>query len=314
MAAEQVVERAEQAVEPAVEAGADTALEGLARLVAAEVDAAVPERVVVAPWGEVASTSGAFVVDAEAGEAVVAAFAAHGTDLPIDFEHQTLGGAYASPQGTAPAAGWITGLAVVAGEGLVATVNWTEEGRRMLASRAYRYLSPVALIRAEDRRIVGLHSVALTNKPAIVGMKPVVHKAKPSADAVVAALSARLAVAPGTDVEVLLAAADARLAALEEQGLRREAEGLVAEAQAAGKLAPAQQEWAIALALQDRVLFGEWMRTAPVIVVPGRTAPPAAGVGESAGRAAGARREYRASALLQSLTSEEAYVASSSRW
>jgi phage I-like protein len=316
----------------------------LARIAAAELDGAVPERVLVAPWGEVASTSGSFVVDADAGAAVIAAFAAHGTDLPIDFEHQTLGGSYASPQGTAPAAGWIMALELVAGEGIVATVNWTEEGRRMLASRAYRYLSPVALIRQDDRRLVALHSVALTNKPAIVGMKPVVNResvmeepveaSQPNgepasgdlgdpgmeiptvngAGAVVAALSARLALAPETDAMTLLAAAEARLAALEDAARRQEADGLVAAAQAAGKLTPAQREWAFSLAMKDRRLFAAWARSAPVVVATGRIAAPAGGavVGEGA-RAALARSEYRASRTLQALTSEDAYVAEALR-
>jgi len=293
----------------------------LARIAAAELDGAVPQRVLVAPWGEVASTSGSFVVDAEAGAAVMAAFAAHGTDLPIDFEHQTLGGAYASPQGTAPAAGWITGLEVIEGEGVVATVNWTEEGRRMLASRAYRYLSPVALIRQDDRRLVALHSVALTNKPAIVGMRAVVNRdgaaegeEASSTDAVTAALSARLALPAESDVVTLLAAAEARLAVLENTVREREADGLVAAAMAAGKLTPAQRDWALALALKNRALFDEWVRTAPVVVMTGRIAAPAAGAGCGAAvRAERARGEYRASRALQALTSEEAYVAESLR-
>lgn len=299
------------------EAGAGAAAAGgLARLVGAELeglmpDGAVPERVVVTPWGMVESTNGSFVVDEEAGAAVVAAFTAHGTDLPIDFEHQTLGGAYASPQGTAPAAGWITALAAVPGEGIVATVNWTEEGRRMLASRAYRYLSPVALIRPEDRRMIGLHSVALTNKPAIVRMVPVVNRENPmtgpDAAGVVAALSARLALPADTDTATLLAAAESRLAALEVEARRQEAERSVAAAQAAGKLTAAQREWALALAESDPSSFAEWARTAPVVVTPGRMPAPTACRG--AADAARARREYRADRLLQALTSEEAYVA-----
>ncbi|MCB9849136.1 MAG: hypothetical protein H6817_00355 [Phycisphaerales bacterium] len=290
----------------------------LARLVGAELSGDVPQRVVVAPWGEVESTSGAFVVDAEAGDAVVAAFAAHATDLPIDFEHQTLGGAYASPQGTAPAAGWITALAAVAGEGIVATVNWTDEGRRVLASRAYRYLSPVALIRKDDRRLVALHSVALTNKPAIVGMTPVVNDARGAAcedeGAVLAALSQRLALAPDADAHTVLAAAEARLAVMEEAAARRDAEELVIVATATGKLTAAQREWALSLALADRALFDEWLRTAPVVVTVGRTAPPAGGGNaRETSNAAHARREYRANRVLQGLTSEDAYVAEALR-
>ena len=65
----------------------------------------VPARVLIAPWGEVASANGTFVVDEPAGAAVLEAFREHGTDIPVDYEHQSLGGAYASPSGQAPAAG-----------------------------------------------------------------------------------------------------------------------------------------------------------------------------------------------------------------
>jgi phage I-like protein len=174
----------------------------------------VPREVLVAPWGVVESVNGTFVVDDEGSRLVIAAFEAQGTELPIDYEHQTLGGGYASPTGQAPAAGWIKRLWVrtpdqigaaiafhppcprllrggegdaASGEaalqgtpakapGLYADVEWTEPAKTQLAARQYRYLSPVAIVRKSDRRLVALHSAALTNKPAIVGMRPIVNK------------------------------------------------------------------------------------------------------------------------------------------
>ncbi len=64
----------------------------------------VPSRVLLAPWGTVDSANGSFVLDDESARLAVAAFNEHGTDLPIDYEHQTLGGTYSSPTGKAPAA------------------------------------------------------------------------------------------------------------------------------------------------------------------------------------------------------------------
>lgn len=176
----------------------------------AEVSDAVPREVLVAPWGVVESANGTFVVDEEGARLAIAAFEAQGTDLPIDYEHQTLGGGYASPTGQAPAAGWIKRLFVVrpvgiackgdratdgrsdeenpvtrapsfslggrAGAGLYAEVEWTEPARAQLAARQYRYLSPVAIVRKSDRRLVALHSAALTNKPAILGMRAIVNR------------------------------------------------------------------------------------------------------------------------------------------
>ncbi len=99
----------------------------LVALRSAELEAdAAPSRVLVAPWGEVQSTRGNFVVDAEALAATIEQFREHGTDLPIDFEHQTLGGAFSSPDGLAPAAGWIKELVSVESVGLMAEVEWTD--------------------------------------------------------------------------------------------------------------------------------------------------------------------------------------------
>ncbi|MCB9852774.1 MAG: hypothetical protein H6819_06735 [Phycisphaerales bacterium] len=140
------------------------------------LDAVPPARVLVVPWGYVKSKNHDFVVDREAADAMVAALTAHGTDLPIDFEHTTMGGEFASPDGSAPAMGWIKALSIEEGVGIWADVEWTERGANFIAKKEYRYLSPVVLVRKSDSRAVGLHSVGLTNKPAIVGMAPIANK------------------------------------------------------------------------------------------------------------------------------------------
>ena len=139
---------------------------------------AVPRRVLLAPWGKVESTNGSFVLDDDSARLAIQAFEEHGTDVPIDYEHQTLGGTFSSPSGTAPAAGWIKRLLAESGVGLLAEIEWTDHAKKMLAAKEYRYLSPVAIIRKSDRKLVGIHSAALTNKPAIVGMLPIVNRAE----------------------------------------------------------------------------------------------------------------------------------------
>ncbi len=276
----------------------------------------VPSRLVVAPWGQVESKSGTFVVDQESGDEAVAAFEAHGTDLPIDFEHQTLGGVYASPTGAAPAAGWITGLEVVPGEGLVASVTWTDQARELLAAKAYRYLSPVVLLRKSDRKLVAIHSVALTNKPAIVGMAAIVnHEAAHvvnDLDTELAALRERLDVDDASDASTVLAAASERIRELEESSRASEIDGLIDRAMSDGKLSPAQRAWATRLAHADRELFDQWLQSAPVVVSLGQlvtgSQPGAVKSGEKA-LAHRARQEYQACRSLWGLTSEEAYVA-----
>jgi len=310
---------------------------------------AVPRRVLLAPWGRVESTHGSFVVDDESARLAIEAFEAHGTDLPIDYEHQTLGGVYSSPNGQAPAAGWIKRVEAVPGVGLLADIEWTEQGERMLGAKEYRYLSPVAVIRKTDRRLIAVHSAALTNKPAIRGMEAIVNRdsSPPSAAPVgssfppyqggtegglestssaadrvagdgadadvapMALLRTELNMPEESEVEEVLLAASRRLVALREEANRRHVEQRMEEAIRAGKLVEAQRTWAEALVAREEGLFDEWLRTAPVIVRTGRSAPPegsAVANGER-NRAARARAEYRSSPLLARLTSEEAYVA-----
>lgn len=289
-----------------------------------------PSRVLVAPWGEVKSAKGPFVVDGEAAKLVIEAFRAHGTDIPVDYEHQSLGGEYTSPSGQAPAAGWIRALSVVEpgegreGPGLFADVEWTEAARRRLSAKEYRYLSPVVLVRKSDRRMVALHSAALTNKPAIVGMKAIVNsevsratdpgegQSSPrSLSAETEALRRRLGLGEDSDSREVLITAEARLASLADQSLRREAEERVVEAMRAGKLTQAQRPWALSLAMKDPESFEEWLRTAPVLVVPGRINPPAGeDVADQRRLAviASARAEYRSQPELSLITSEQAWI------
>jgi phage I-like protein len=281
-------------------------------------DRPVPERILIAPWGHVQSTNGAFVVDDEAASSVADAFAAHGTDLPIDYEHQTLGGRFSSPTGAAPAAGWIKAIESAPQRGLFAQVRWTDEAVEQLGAGQYRYLSPVAIVRKCDRKLVALHSAALTNKPAIVGMTPIVNRraADGDQDAAIVALREQLALDASCPLETVLAAAAHRLAELEGAERERAAEARVDEAFRAGKLTVAQRDWAMRLALEDHTLFDQWQAVAPVLAPSGRceppdtclTAAPAARRAETAARA-----EYRANPGLAGVTSEEAYVADARR-
>lgn len=280
----------------------------------------VPTRVLVAPWGRVESTNGSFVVDDESARLAVAAFDAQATELPIDYEHQTLGGAYSSPTGQAPAAGWIKRLFAETGVGLLAEIEWTVQGRERLATKEYRYLSPVAIIRKVDRKLVALHSAALTNKPAVVGMEPIVNRgASPrfeaSADPLTL-LKAELELPDETAAEEVLAAASRRLIHLRQQATRQQVEDRVGEAMRAGKLVEAQRAWAEALVAREEGLFDEWFRTAPVIVERGLTAAPHSTDVANRGRQAAAARawaEFASHRLLSALTTEEAYVADALR-
>jgi phage I-like protein len=279
---------------------------------AAHVVDGPPAQILISPWGRVESTAGSFLFDEQAAAATIEAFVAHGVDLPIDYEHQTLGGQYSAPDGLAPAAGWIKALRAVSPEqakdnqtpGLWAEVVWTPEASEKLVDRKYRYISPVALVRRSDSRVIGLHSAALTNKPAIVGMRPVVNSGDGSDR-----LRELLALDEHATEDVILVAAAERIVGLEKLEAQREADGRVARALSAGKLGAAQKEWATALALRDPSEFDRWESTAPVMVPLGRVNPGRVSQ-EGQGRQSAARAEFAAHReFLEKLCSEEAYVA-----
>ncbi len=186
----------------------------------AAAEASLPERIQLLPWGWVCSSNGDFLVDREAAEAVVQRFREQGTDLVIDYDHQSLGGRYAAPSGLAPAAGWVTSLEVEADAGIWGHVRWTPAAARRVLRREYRFCSPVVIVRREDRKVMALDSVALTNRPAIAGMRPVVNSSGPASpldharDFAMASLARDLGVAgPASAGDGCAAGSDAALVA-----------------------------------------------------------------------------------------------------
>lgn len=130
--------------------------------------AGVPETIAVLPLGHVVSSKGEFDVDEDSLREMKAQIARKGVDLVVDYEHQTLKGV------EAPAAGWVKELKLEGGN-IVAAVEWTPRGAEYLKNKEYRYLSPVVSVRRSDNKATGLHSLALTNTPAIEHMTPIVN-------------------------------------------------------------------------------------------------------------------------------------------
>lgn len=85
-----------------------------------------------------------------------------GADLPLDWEHSTE--LKAREGAEAPAAAWITALENRAGA-LWGRLSWNDRGRASVASREYRYLSPVFTYDRDTLRIARLTSAGLTNSP-----------------------------------------------------------------------------------------------------------------------------------------------------
>lgn len=283
-----------------------------------------PEIIPVLPMGHVVSSKGEFDVDGESFAAMKAKIKRHGVDLVVDYEHQTLGG------NQAPAAGWVKELILDDGY-IKAKVEWTPRAKEYLENREYRYVSPVILVRKTDNKAMELHSIALTNTPAIEGMTPLVNKSDPEGgqdpmnellktlakmldlaedateeqvvealkalketaaaqqppdeknddDAIVAnkAICELLGLKAGAPTEEVAAkiaglqanansdpALAAEVKALKDKLAERDADDAVELALKAGKLTPAQKDWAKSYALSDPKGFAGFVEKAPQVV------------------------------------------------
>lgn len=127
-----------------------------------EVRDGIPQEIRILPLGTVHSRKGTFLVDEESCAMILKEFRDRKLDLVVDYEHQTMLNVQA------PAGGWIRELKK-GPDAIIAKVEWTEKAKEYLKNREYRYLSPVVRIR-KDGRVASIHSVALTNTPAIDGM------------------------------------------------------------------------------------------------------------------------------------------------
>ncbi|ATG73674.1 hypothetical protein AN401_07225 [Zobellella denitrificans] len=102
---------------------------------------------------------------------VIARAAARSTDIPIDYEHQTL---LSERNGLpAPAAGWVDPRSLVwRDDGLYGRVSWTAAAKRAISPGPdgeppeYLYLSPVFPY-DQGGEVIELLHLALTNTPAI---------------------------------------------------------------------------------------------------------------------------------------------------
>lgn len=130
-----------------------------------------PSEVKILPLGLVKSQKGDFVVDDESFKSMKESFIKRGLDIVVDYEHQTL------ENTQAPAAGWIKDIQKTS-EAIIAKVEWNQAAEQYLKNKEYRYLSPVVLVRNKDKKATVLHSVALTNTPAIDGMFAIVNSLK----------------------------------------------------------------------------------------------------------------------------------------
>lgn len=96
-------------------------------------------------------------------EVVINRFNADNIPLPVDLDHETA----RSRKGgdTAPAYGWIEELKAES-DGIYGRVNWLAEGKKVLAAKTHRFISP-ALETDGYNNITWLHSAGLVAAPAL---------------------------------------------------------------------------------------------------------------------------------------------------
>ena len=135
------------------------------------VDGQIPEWFVFFEegWIEIEG-EGKALIDRQTYNEMTAYFTRRGNDIVIDYEHQTVEGT------KAPAAGWIKGFRYTDGVGIEAQADWTDEAKGYIEKGEYRYFSPVFLVRNSDKRVIAVHSVALTNAPKINHLTPILAK------------------------------------------------------------------------------------------------------------------------------------------
>jgi phage I-like protein len=133
---------------------------------------ALPERLLILPWGESRALDGAPVI---VNDHTLAALAANQAkigagEVPLDFEHNTLPGEKGKAAEPKPVAGY-GALSAVAGEGIYYTpVSWTDLGEKFYTGGHYRDLSATPLL-AKDGTVLAIDSVALTRKGQIEGIR-----------------------------------------------------------------------------------------------------------------------------------------------
>ncbi len=116
--------------------------------------------------------NGQWLMDEQAFGDIQALAERRTNDFHFDYEHQTLN---SDENGKpAPAAGWFKKLDYVPGEGLFAVdVDWTVPAAQFIKNKEYRYTSAVFTYDKSTGRPLQLLHVALTNDPALDGMKAI---------------------------------------------------------------------------------------------------------------------------------------------
>ena len=111
----------------------------------------------------------AWMLDAAIAAQVIARMAALKNDTLIDYEHQSLRSEWNGQP--VIAAGWFHDMEWREGKGLYAVdIDWTATAKGHIQAKEYRYISAVFFYYERTGEVIEIVSVALTNTPALDGL------------------------------------------------------------------------------------------------------------------------------------------------
>lgn len=252
--------------------------------------------------GENHTRKGVFVCSQASVGKCMSAFAEHGNDLAIDYDHAMLDGS-SDPLNARRAAGWFKLAANELNELWAIDVQWTPRAREAIEAKEFRYISPAFL--SEGGEVTKIINVAITNLPASDHLTPLVASQTPKAEQKDNSMNTDKQVQTGREevaaellsvtgkattseaVGVVLAwkAAAEKLQTLSEDFAKVTAEldaikteraavevrAVVDEAIKAGKAVPAQSEILLSMGMRDIAQLKAFVDASPVIALSTRT-------------------------------------------
>jgi len=323
-----------------------SAASGVFAVAAMDVGAAEPKKQIrIVPMGTTKGRDGRgpYRLDdiAHAQAVIDASMAmAGGTQISIDYDHQTVFAAVEGVGGTAPASGWITGLMAKA-DGIWAEIEWTPAAAQKIAGREYRYISPYFSFEKGTGRLTRILNAGLTNHPNFTELAAVAAADPRETDMDLKALAKALGLSEDATLEQITAAAAQlkikadgaetaiaaasaaagvvdpakyvpmaafaelreQVAAMSAKTLDETAVAAVDKAIAEGKITPAGRDHALSLYKSDATAFAAFVASSPVIVKAG--ADPAVAAAAAAAASGPLSAEERAVAKATGVTEEE---------
>ena len=132
-----------------------------------QVSQTPPTEVLLIKFGETVTTKGIYLFDADSAIKVLAKYENRGLHLNFDYNHLSI-----SPENEdqGKAAGWYD--LELKDDGLWAVnIKWTPKAAEMIMNKEYLYISP-AIVLDDQKKVVRLINVALTNLPATDDLQP----------------------------------------------------------------------------------------------------------------------------------------------